>query len=68
MFRLSSILIATGLVFGYLEMTFYQYIDQNGVLVESWFLPLSFLFVFIGAAGLLGVALKAIRLALRRST
>ena len=59
MFRISFILLATGVIFGYLENTFYQYIDENGVLRESWFMPLGFLCIFAGGIGLFIVAVKA---------
>jgi hypothetical protein len=32
-----------GTAFGDIENTYYQYFDENVVLVESWFMPLSFL-------------------------
>jgi len=37
----SSILFIMGIAFGYFENSFYQYIDENDVLVESWFMPLA---------------------------
>lgn len=36
-----------------LENTFYQYIDEDGVLHESYFMPLGFLSVFLGLVLLL---------------
>jgi len=66
-FWLSFILFAMGIAFGYFENTFYQYIDKNGVLIESWFMPLSFLCIFTGGLGLLFVAVKAIWLAVKNS-
>ena len=54
-----------GLAFGYIENTFYQYIDENGVLIESWFMPLSFLFIFLGGMGLLFIAVKTIWLGIK---
>jgi len=66
-FWLSFILFAMGIAFGYLENTFYQYIDENGVLIESWFMPLSFLCIFIGGIGLFSFAVKAIWLAIKKS-
>ncbi len=35
-------------VFGFIENTFYQYIDEDGLLHESFFMPLGFIFVAIG--------------------
>jgi hypothetical protein len=64
-FWLSFILLAMGLVFGYIENTFYQYIDENGVLIESWFMPLSFLCIFLGGMGLLFIVFKTIRLVIK---
>lgn len=64
-FWLSFILLAVGLAFGYIENTFYQYIDENGVLIESWFMPLSFLFIFLGGMGLLFIAVKTIWLGIK---
>ena len=60
MFWISFILLATGVIFGYLENTFYQYIDENGVLRESWLMPLAYLCIFSGAIGFSIVAVKAI--------
>ena len=63
---LSFILFAMGIAFGYIENTFYQYIDENGVLIESWFMPLSFLCIFLGGMGLLFIAVKTIWLAIKK--
>ena len=63
---LSFILFAMGIAFGYIENTFYQYIDENGVLIESSFLPLSFLCIFLGGMGLLFIAVKTIWLAIKK--
>ncbi len=61
---LSLILFAMGTAFGFIENTYYQYIDENGALVESWFMPLSFLCIFLGGIGLLCVVVKSIWLAI----
>jgi protein-S-isoprenylcysteine O-methyltransferase Ste14 len=37
-----------GVVFGFIENMFYQYIDEDGLLHESLFMPLGFIFVAIG--------------------
>ena len=63
---LSFILLATGTVFGYIEITYYQYIDENGVVVESWFMPLSFLCIFLGGMGLFFIVVKIIWLAINK--
>ena len=57
---LSFILLAAGTAFGYIENSYYQYIDENGVLVESWFMPLSFLCIFLGSIGFIFVVVKII--------
>ena len=61
---LSFILFAMGTAFGYIENTYYQYIDKNGALVESWFMPFSFLCIFLGGMGLFFVVVKRIWLAI----
>ena len=65
MLWIGFILLVIGTIFGYLENTFYQYIDENGVLIESWFMPLSFLCMFIGGTGLFIFAIKTIWLILK---
>ena len=47
-----------GTAFGYIENTYYQYIDEKGALVESWFMPLSLLCIFLGGIGLFFLLLK----------
>ena len=56
-----------GIAFGYIENTVYQYIDENGVLIESWFMPLSFLCILLGGMGLLFIAVKTIWLAIKKT-
>ena len=63
---LSFILFAMGIAFGYIENTFYQYIDENGMLIESWFMPLSFLCILLGGMGLLFITVKTIWLAIKK--
>jgi predicted PurR-regulated permease PerM len=60
---LCFILFAMGTAFGYIENTYYQYIDEKGALVESWFMPLSLLCIFLGGIGLFFVVVKTIWLA-----
>ena len=55
----SFILLIMGIAFGCFENTFYQYIDENDVLIESWFMPLSFLCIFFGSLGVFFVVVKA---------
>lgn len=47
-FSLGLLLTLTGLVFLILENTFYQQVDEQGVLHESLFLPLGALCLCIG--------------------
>jgi len=58
--------LVIGVTFGYLENTFYQYIDENGVLIESWFMPLSFLGIFLGGMGFFFVVVKTIWLTINK--
>jgi hypothetical protein len=64
----SATLIAMGAFFGYIENTYYQYIDENNVLVESWFMPLSFICIFLGGIGLLAFVVKTLWLAPDKKT
>lgn len=64
----SSILLIMGIAFGYFENSFYQYIDENDVLVESWFMPLSILCVCIGSLGVFCVVVKAAWSAMKKSS
>ncbi len=50
--------ILIGIVFLILENTFYQYLDENLVLQESLFLPLSVLTIIVGALLLVYSTLK----------
>ncbi|MDP0562359.1 MAG: DUF3955 domain-containing protein [Candidatus Endonucleobacter sp. (ex Gigantidas childressi)] len=47
------LMLFLGAIFMLLENTFYQYIDEDGVLHESYFMPLGFLSVFLGLVLLL---------------
>ncbi len=47
-FLIGIIMIGLGIMFYFLEMKYYNYIDENNVLQESLFLPLSFIFCLIG--------------------
>jgi hypothetical protein len=66
LFWFSLILLVTGIIFGNIENTYYQYLDNNNVLIESWFMPLSILFIFLGTLGLLFIAIKASLLAIKK--
>ncbi len=65
-FWLCFVLIAMGIAFDSFENTFYQYIDENGVLIESWFMPLSYLCIFLGGLGLFFVAVRIIWLVIKK--
>ncbi|WP_084456622.1 DUF3955 domain-containing protein [Desulfogranum mediterraneum] len=53
---LSLFLLSLGLFFRWAENYFYQYLDENGVLQESWFMPLAALSLLAGGIGLVVVA------------
>ena len=59
------VFLLMGGVFVWLENTFYQYLDEDGVLQESLFLPLGALFILIGIVMLIfavaGKTIGAIR-------
>jgi hypothetical protein len=42
-------LIALGIICNFIQSTYYGHVDSEGVLHDSLFLPLSFIFGFIGA-------------------
>ncbi len=56
----SVLLLFMGIVFIALENYFYQYVDDNGVLHESLFMPLGALCVMLGIVGLTYSLLKMI--------
>ncbi len=49
---ISAISIVVGALCMILENTFYQYIDEEGILHESLFMPIGVLLVSLGLAGL----------------
>ena len=55
----SLMLLLIGITFIVLENTFYQYVDENGVLHESLFLPLGTISVLIAGIGLVFVLAKS---------
>ncbi|GJL83728.1 MAG: hypothetical protein DHS20C01_33620 [marine bacterium B5-7] len=59
-FRVSIILLMIGVISIILENVFYQYVDDNGVLHESFFMPLGVIALLSGGIGLLIVLVKAI--------
>ena len=63
----SLILLVLGFTFLFLENTFYQYLDEDGVLHESFFLPLGCLSLISGGLGLLVTGIKLIWTYLRRN-
>ena len=60
------VLLLVGGVFVWLENTFYQYLDEDGVLHESMFLPLGALFILIGIVMLFFAAAGTIIAAIRQ--
>jgi hypothetical protein len=56
LFRVSLILLVLGIGFLCFENIFYQYIDENGVLHESLFMPLGVFSLLLGGIGLLVVS------------
>lgn len=58
-FRCSLLLMLLGVAFIFFENTFYQYLDGNGVLHESWFMPLGVFSLLFAAIGLCFTALQA---------
>lgn len=56
----SLILLIVGIVCIVLENTFYQYVDKDGVLHESLFLPLGTICVLCAGMGLVYVLAKTL--------
>lgn len=54
----SLLLLFLGAAFLLLENVFYQYIDEDGLLHESFFMPLGFLSIFLGLSFLLVIAIR----------
>ena len=54
----SLLLLFLGVTFLLLENIFYQYIDEDGILHESFFMPLGFLSIFLGLTFLLAIAIR----------
>ncbi len=52
------ILLVIGVTFIFFENTFYQYLDGDGVLHESLFMPLGVLSIFLGVLVLLILIVK----------
>lgn len=55
----SSFLLLLGVVFMWIQNTFYGYVDENGVLQDSLFLPLGAIAIMLGLAGFFFLAIKA---------
>ena len=66
-FLASLFLLVLGVTFLFLENTFYQYLDEDGVLHESFFLPLGCLSLIVGGLGLLITGIKLIWACLGRN-
>ena len=54
----SLLLLLVGIAFLLLENTFYQYIDEDGILRESFFMPLGFLSIILGFTLLLVMTIR----------
>jgi hypothetical protein len=52
--------LLTGVAFLFLENTFYQYLDEDGLLHESLFLPLGVFSLIIGSLLLFTLVLKKV--------
>ncbi len=50
---LGTLAIIFGMICLYLENTYYQYVDEEGFLHESFFLPLGVFLIFVGVMTLL---------------
>ena len=59
-FKISVLLLSIGVVCIALENYFYQYVDENGMIHESLFMPLGAICVMLGIVGLTFVILKMI--------
>ncbi|WP_300142409.1 DUF3955 domain-containing protein [Pseudodesulfovibrio sp.] len=53
------IVTCIGILFGAIQRLFYGYIDADGFLHDSIFLPLSVFFIGVGMLIMLGAAIKA---------
>ena len=60
------VFLLMGGAFVWLENTFYQYLDEDGVLHESMFLPLGALFILIGIVMLVFATAGKIVIAIRQ--
>ena len=60
MFFFFFFFLLTGVIFLFLENTFYQYLDEDGFLHESLFLPLGVFAVIIGSLLLVTLILKKV--------
>lgn len=55
---IASVTLCIGLVFGYIQSTYYGYIDENNIIHDSLFLPLSALFVIASIALLILIIIQ----------
>lgn len=58
MIKISLLLITIGILFISLENIFYQYIDENGFLHESLFMPIGIILLLIGTNSLVIIFIK----------
>jgi hypothetical protein len=59
-FKVSFFFLLVGVLFLFLENTFYQYLDGDGVLHESLFLPLGVISIYLGAIGFIFISVKSL--------
>lgn len=55
---ISALFILAGLICAYLQRKHYGYIDENGILQDSLFIPLTMLFLIIGFLSSIMVVLR----------
>jgi hypothetical protein len=59
-FKASLVFLLLGAIFLCLENIFFQYLDSDGFLHESLFLPLGAVSIALGGLGLIFVAIKSL--------
>ncbi len=65
---ISTVLLVIGVISLILENTFYQYVDKNGLLHESLFLPLGTFSVVLGGFGILATMMFKVWVYKKEST
>lgn len=67
LFLFNISLFTIGIIFLYLETNFYQLVDHNNFLQESWFMPLGYFSLILGTLGLMLVLGKTIWLKIKNN-